>query len=131
MKKSEHGTAAVEAAFIFPLVILIVLTLAEYGHYYLTVYQYQQAVFSGARVGAISLEDKVGDARTAATDLLVEMGVNAADIPTIDVVPDKIGPIEGKTYIEVSIDTPFAPMIGYMANLLPTRIRVVASQLNY
>lgn len=131
MKKSEHGTAAVEAAFIFPLVIMIVIALAEYGHYYLTVYQYQQAVFSGARVGAISMEDKVADARTAATSLLVEMGVDAADIPTIDVVPDKDGPIEGKTYIEVSIDTPFTPIIGFMADMLPTRIRVVASQLNY
>jgi hypothetical protein len=129
MNENEHGTAAVEAAFIFPLIILIVIALAEYGHYYLSAYRYQQAVFSGARVGAIAQSDKETVAEAETVRLLGEMGITA--IPPITVESDIAGPIEGKTFIEVSIDTPFQPILSYSADLLPSRIAVKASQLNY
>lgn len=131
MTKNEQGTAAVEAAFIFPLIILLMIALAEYGHYYLTVYKYQQAVSSGARIGAIAPNDKSTAARTETERVLGEMGIAVADIPEIDVDDEIAGPIEGKTFIEVSIDTPFEPMVGYAAAVVPKRIKVVASQLNY
>lgn len=128
-QKGEHGTAAVEAAFILPLVIMIVIALAEYGHYYLSVYRYQQAVFSGARLGAIAQSDKDTVAYNETVRLLQEMGV--AVIPVITVNSEIPGPITGKTFIEVSISTPFQPIVSYAANLLPTQITVTASQLNY
>ena len=129
MKKNERGTAAVEAAFILPLVVLIVIALAEYGHYYLNVYRYQQAVFSGARVGAIASSGKETAARNETVRLLQEMGVQ--ELPDITVDSEIPGPIEGKTFTEVSIDTPFQPILTYAADLLPSRISVKASHLNY
>ena len=130
MKKDEHGTAAVEAALVLPIIILIVILLAEYGHYYLNVYRYQQAVFAGARAGALAQEDKETAALSETVQVLGDMGVTVAG-EDISVDPDKASSVSGRSYTVVSIDTPFTPMVQYAQALLPARVSVKASQLNY
>lgn len=140
MKKNERGSAAVEAAFVFPFVLLIILVIAEYGVYFLTSYRYQQAAFTGARAGAISQVNKTTVAQNAATNLLTQMGVSQENLPTItvNIIPDT--PLPGKSLIEVRLArNPYVPVTGInrlgamvgLTNIVPTSILVESSQVNY
>ena len=77
MKQSEKGSAAVEAALILPVLILIMIAIFEYGLYFLRVYIYEQAVFAGARAGAIAEEDKNTAAENEAKSVLEELGITS------------------------------------------------------
>lgn len=130
MKSSEKGSAAVEAALILPVLILIMIAIFEYGLYFLRVYIYEQAVFAGARAGAIAEIDKSTVAESEAQSVLEELGISAP-LPPITVESDLPGPVPGTTLITVSIDTAYTPVIGYSSLILPDRIYAVSSTLNY
>ena len=131
MNRSERGSAAVEAALILPVVILIMIGIFEYGVYFLRMYMYEQAVFAGARAGAIEDVNKNSVAQSEALRVLGDLGIAAADAPAIDVQSDIPGPVAGTTLIRVRIDTAYTPIIGYSSVILPARIRAVSSTLNY
>jgi uncharacterized membrane protein len=131
MKKRERGSAAVETALVLPFVVMIVIAIAEYGYYYLTAYKYQQAVFAGARAGAIAQVGKDAVARSETLRLLGAMGIKEGHAPAVAVSSGLEGPIDGKTLIEVTIDSPYTPLTGYAGLILPKRVAATASQLNY
>ncbi len=139
MKTNEQGAAAVEAAIVFPLLIMIVFGLAEYAYYYLTYDRYQQAVFAGARAGAIcTIEGSEGCpggkeevAKNTATQMLKDLGYAEVSIPSITVDPARETTVPGKTMIVVSIETPYTPIVPFMAPFIPDQMIVQSPQLNY
>lgn len=139
MKNKERGAAAVEAAIVFPLLIVMVFGLSEYAYYYLTYDRYQQAAFAGARAGSIcSIESstacpdgKEGTASDTTLNVLTSMGYNQTSTPSITVSPSEATAITGKTMIVVSVEAPYVPFATLMAPFMPASVRVRASQLNY
>jgi len=133
MNQTERGSAAVEAALVFPILIMLILGIMEYGKYFYDVYRYQQAVYSGARIGAITEDEATKDAvaEEEVKRVLVNMGIAAEKIPVILVESDIDMGVAGKTATRVSIDTLYTPIIGYASLIMPARIYVVASQMNY
>lgn len=131
MKRNEHGGAAVETALILPYIILIMIAIAEFGNYFLTSYRFQQAVFTGARSGSIAQVNKAQVARNETVRMLRGMGIQEEHIPQVDVDSTLTGPVDGKTVIRVSIDTPHEPLIGISGIILPERVTATASEVNY
>lgn len=132
MKKTERGSTAVETALVFPIVLLLTIGMMEYGKYFFDMYRYQQAVYSGARVGAMAEEEnKAETARAEAIRVLSSMGITGDAVPTINVNTGIATGVKEKTAIQVSIVKAYTPMIGFDRLIMPDSIRVYASQLNY
>jgi Flp pilus assembly protein TadG len=64
--RAEHGASAVEFAFIVPLLLVLVLGIAEFGH----AFQVQGTLSAAAREGArvMALQNDPAAARTAVRD---------------------------------------------------------------
>jgi len=64
--RDEHGASAVEFAFIVPLLLVLVLGIAEFGH----AFQVQGTLSAAAREGArvMALQNDAAAARTAVRD---------------------------------------------------------------
>jgi len=131
MNQAERGSAAVEAALVFPILMMLILGIMEYGKYFYDVYRYQQAVYAGARVGAIAVNNKDAVAEEEAKRVLAAMGISTDKMPVIVVQSDVATPVGGRTATTVTIDNAYTPIIGYDSVIMPARINVVASQLNY
>lgn len=128
---TQRGSAAVETALLLPIMILMMVAIMEFGLYFLRFYIYEQAVFSGARAGAIAESGKNEAARTETLRVLEEMGISEASVPEISIESDEPGPVAGTTLTTVRINAAYTPIIGYSSLVLPTRIRAVSSALNY
>jgi len=134
VRRGERGSAAVEAALVFPIILMLTIGLMEYGKYFYDVYRYQQAVYSGARVGAIT--EGENDAKEAAAKnevkrILTNMGMVYLE-SNVYVTFETIAGLSSKTAIKVNIIVnPYKPIIGIDRVVMPKYIDVSASELNY
>lgn len=78
--KSERGAVAVEFAILLPLLLLLVLGIAEFGRAFNAQITLTNAAREGARVMAIT--NKPADARTAAQNAAASLG----NIPASDII---------------------------------------------
>ena len=132
MKKSERGSAAVETALVFPIILMLTIGLMEYGKYFYDAFRYQQAVYSGARVGAIAEENKEAVAKEEIERLFVNMGVDASKVlPYVLVNVNVPTGVANKSAISVRILKPYNPIIGFDRIVMPANIDISASELNY
>ena len=88
-KSSRTGTTIVEAAFVLPLLLLIVLGVIEYGWLFFNVQQITNAARQGARV-AILPDVSEAQAQAVITELLQRAGLDRFS-PTVEVGPDPDG----------------------------------------
>ena len=102
--RDENGASAVEFAFIVPLLLLLVLGIAEFGH----AFQVQGTLSAAAREGArvMALQNDPGAARTAIRDASptldpgitdAQVTVTPATCPTTTTTP---------TNVRVTVDYP-------------------------
>lgn len=88
-RSSRTGTAIVEAAFVLPLLLLVVLGIIEYGWLFFNVQQVTNAARQGARV-AILPDVSEAQAEAVITELLQRAGLDRYG-PTVEVGPDPDG----------------------------------------
>ena len=104
------GTTLVEAAFVLPLLLLIMLGMIEYGWLFFNVQQITNAARQGARV-AILPDVSEAQAQAVITEILQRTGLDRYG-PTIEVGPDPEGiVVEGyptRAAIRVRITVPTA-----------------------
>ncbi|UOY03079.1 TadE/TadG family type IV pilus assembly protein [Blastococcus sp. PRF04-17] len=112
----ERGATAVEFAFIVPLLIVLVLGIAEFGH----AFQVQGTLSAAAREGvrAMALQNDQGAAIAAVQDAAssLDPAVTAAHITiTPDVCPTTGG---GTTNVRLTIDYPMPYLTGFFGSSL-------------
>jgi Flp pilus assembly protein TadG len=105
MKKrlvQERGASAVEFAFIMPMLIVLVLGIAEFGH----AFQVQGTLSAAAREGvrAMALQNDPALARTVVKNAAgtLDPGITDAQIAIAPATCPQTG--TGSTYVQVTID---------------------------
>ncbi len=128
--KEEKGSVAVEAAFVLSFIFLpILLGIIEYGNYFSTSFKVAESARIGARVGAMSSENRVLKAESKAREIL-EQYAYAKDktqiVATINDMEDGLSSIN----LNVTLDyTPIIPTLGIL--IVPNKIQREDTELNY
>jgi Flp pilus assembly protein TadG len=102
--RDEHGTSAVEFAFLVPMLLLLVLGIAEFGH----AFQVQGTLSAAAREGArvMALQNDPAAARRAVRDAAPTLDPAVADAQ-IAVTPVAC-PLTGTTTTNVRVTVDYA-----------------------
>lgn len=120
MMRGERGQAAVELALVLPVLLLVLLGIAEFGRglsAYLTV---QHAAREGARLAVTGASDSNVDARVRDAASFLEGATDPQRLAVV-VAPDPAARQAG-AQIAVNVTYQFAFLVPYIA-------RVVQSQL--
>lgn len=109
--QGRRGGAAMEFAFVLPVLLLLALPIADFTWYFLSMQHVQEAAWSGARVGARMTmeEDPAGMAVMAATDTLTASMPWAVDQASIT------ASIVDTDIVRVEVKVPFDALAGYIA----------------
>jgi Flp pilus assembly protein TadG len=106
------GTTIVEAAFVLPLLLLVVLGIIEYGWLFFNVQQITNAARQGARV-AILPDVTPAQAEAVIAEILQRAGLDRYS-PTVEVGPDPEGIVipgyPTRTAVRVRITVPTAAL---------------------
>jgi Flp pilus assembly protein TadG len=109
-RSSRMGTTIVEAAFVLPLLLLVVLGIIEYGWLFFNVQQITNAARQGARV-AILPDVTPAQAEAVIAEILQRAGLDRYS-PTVEVGPDPEGVVipgyPTRTAVRVRITVPTA-----------------------
>jgi Flp pilus assembly protein TadG len=109
--RGERGATAVEFAFIVPLLILLVLGIAEFGH----AFQVQGTLSAAAREGArvMALQNDPAAARNAVRNAATTLDPGITDAQ-ISISPASC-PVNaaGSTLVELTIDYPMPYLTGF------------------
>jgi Flp pilus assembly protein TadG len=109
--RDERGATAVEFAFIVPLLIVLVLGIAEFGH----AFQVQGTLSAAAREGVrmMALQNDPGAARAVVRDAAssldpavtdAQIAISPASCPTLN---------SGTTTVRLTIDYPMPYLTGF------------------
>ena len=112
--RNERGASAVEFAFIVPLLIVLVLGIAEFGH----AFQVQGTLSAAAREGAraMALQNDPAAARTAVRAAAASLRPAVTD-PQIAVTPTAC-PLTGgtATNVRVTVSYPMPFLTGFFGS---------------
>lgn len=125
-KKTRYrGIAAVEAAIVFPLLLLLTLGVIEYGWMFLKAEQTTNAARNGARIAIRPGENNASVA--AEIDLLMSDAGMGSSGYTITFTPANVtDPLLGET-LKVQISVPWANIALMNIPLLPGPANISAS----
>ena len=112
--RDERGASAVEFAMIVPLLVAIVVGIAEFGH----AFQVQGTLSAAAREGArvMALQNNPAAAREAVRDAATSLDPGITD-PQISINPPScpVG-VTGTTLVELTIDYPMPFLTGFFGD---------------
>ena len=119
----RRGSAAIEFAFIMPLMTVLAAAVIDFGWYMNRFYNIQQITRDSARIAATiyESEDNQGtDSVTAALDHAdaVFTGLGLSCDAGCDVDTDYVNTRRGFRYITVSVTYPHSPLTGDLLNIL-------------
>ena len=110
----ERGATAVEFAFIVPLLLMLVLGIAEFGH----AFQVQGTLSAAAREGvrAMALQNDPAAARTAVRNAAASLhpGVTDAQIAITPASCPTVG--GGSTNVRLTISYPMPYLTGFFGS---------------
>jgi Flp pilus assembly protein TadG len=111
--RNQRGASAVEFALIVPVLIVLVLGIAEFGH----AFQVQGTLSAAAREGVRAMalqndQDAAMDAVQAAASSLDPAITDAQ----IDVTPEVCPPGGGGTLVSLTIDYPMPFLTGFFGS---------------
>ena len=115
INRRYRGLAVVEAAIVFPLLLMITLGAIEYGWLFLKAHQLANAARSGARV-AVCRDSSPAEGEAVMWKLLTEDAKITPDVCTVTVVPLADGSTAMKAEVKVAsakvalINTSLLPM---------------------
>ncbi len=121
---NRRGTALVEAAIIFPILLLLTIGLIEYGWLFLKAQQITNAARSGARV-AVRAHSTTADVTQAVSDRMGNFGREETSY-TLTITPEEVFGTEPGTEITVRVQVPYANValmgINWEKLLMPDQI---------
>jgi Flp pilus assembly protein TadG len=112
--REQRGASAVEFAFIVPLLIVLVLGIAEFGR----AFQVQGTLSAAAREGvrAMALQNDPVAARNVVKDAAASLDPGLTDTQ-ITITPETCPPTGlGSTYVRVTIDYPMPFLTGFFGS---------------
>lgn len=124
-KTRYKGAATVEAAVVFPLLLVLVFGVIEYGWMFLKAHQITNAARRGCRV-AIRPSATTDDVEAVVAGLMTSAGITGETVTTIptDITLENVG--VGGT-VEVEITVPWVNMAIINFSFLPKPINLRAS----
>jgi Flp pilus assembly protein TadG len=108
-RKNRPGVIVVEAAIVFPLLLILTIGAIEYGLLFLNEQQITNAARQGARIAILNYANAEADARALIDSLLGD------DAPTVTITSTPIpGDPDGrpKVTVTVSVNTANLPVIN-------------------
>ncbi|MWV28431.1 TadE/TadG family type IV pilus assembly protein [Aurantiacibacter rhizosphaerae] len=102
MARDENGAVLIEAAFVLPIVIILLLGAVSYGMWFMAAHSLQQAANEGARavLAGIDAEDRAAIVQDVVRDGVLSAGTVEAEHVSISTTQ------EGNSYtVAVSYDT--------------------------
>jgi Flp pilus assembly protein TadG len=114
--REERGASAVEFAFIVPLLIVLVLGIAEFGH----AFQVQGTLSAAAREGvrAMALNNDPADARAVARNAAASLDPAITDAQ-ITITPASCPTTGGgDTAVRLTIDYPMPYLTGFFGSAI-------------
>jgi Flp pilus assembly protein TadG len=120
-----RGLATVEAALVFPLLILLTLGVIEYGWLFLKVQQLTNAARNGARIG-IRPDATSQDVIDVIDTLMASAGMDSSGY-TITISPSDVSAQMVGEAVNVEITVPCLNIVIIGAPLLPTPTNLQAS----
>jgi len=126
-KLRYKGTAIVEAALVFPILLLLTMGAIEYGWLFLKAQQVTNACRQGARI-AIRPDAITEDVLSSIDSLLDVSGLGTSGY-TVNITPADITLLPTGEYVEVEITVPCANVVLIDAGFLPvpTNLRAVVT----
>ncbi|RPJ23683.1 MAG: pilus assembly protein [Planctomycetaceae bacterium] len=113
-----RGTMVVEAAIIFPVLLMLTLGAIEYGWLFLHAQMVTNAARQGARIATLPYGTAEADARLTINSMLAAVHLDD-DGPTVNVTRVAIpGDPEGRMGVTVTISVPTANLLIVNAPLL-------------
>jgi len=111
--RGERGAAAVEFAFIVPLLIVLVLGIAEFGH----AFQVQGTLSAAAREGVrlMALQNDPAAARTAVRNAATSLHPGITDAEIV-ITPTTCPVNAGSTYVRLTINYPMPYLTGFFGS---------------
>jgi Flp pilus assembly protein TadG len=111
--RGERGAAAVEFALIVPLLIVLVLGIAEFGH----AFQVQGTLSAAAREGVrlMALQNDPSAARTAVRNAAPSLKPGITDAE-ITITPSTCPVNAGSTYVRLTIKYPMPYLTGFFGS---------------
>ena len=103
-KKHRRGAMAVEAALVFPLLLLLTLGAIRYGGLYLKAQQITNAARMGARI-AVLPDSSNDDVLTSISNLMIAANINPDDC-AVTITPADIYDLDVGDSITVHIEVP-------------------------
>ena len=122
-EKSRRGISAVEAALLFPLVLLFLFGAIEYGWMLLKNQEIKNASRHGARIGVREIATS-GDVTAGITQLMTDAGLDGSGY-TVTLSPADVSSMAVGSVLTVTITVPYnaieltgAPFLPLPANLI-------------
>ncbi len=118
-----HGTSAVEAAIVFPLLLVLTFGVIEYGWMFLKAHQITNAAREGSR---IAVRPNVTNAQVVAkiTNLMASAGITGYQVTTS---PIDISFVSMGEPVEVGVSVPWENVAIINMPLLPKPASIQAS----
>ncbi len=114
--RGERGASAVEFAMIVPLLIVLVLGIAEFGHAFSVQGTLSAAAREGARVMALQNDQAAARTAVRTAAATVTPGITNAQITITPAACPLIGGTGATTYVQVSISYPKPYLTGFFGS---------------
>ena len=121
--KARTGLATVEAAIVFPLLVLLTMGLIEYGWMFLKAQQTTHAARRGARV-AVRADGTNEEVQAAISSLMESAGMGSSGY-VVSITPGDVSAIPATETVTVQVSVPYTNV-----TLAGTPIVPVPSTLN-
>ena len=108
--RDEHGAGAVEFAFIVPLLLVLVLGIAEFGHAFQVQGTLSAAAREGARVMALQNDPAAAKAAVRNASPTLDPAVTNAQIEVSDVCPPTTTTTRN---VRVTVEYPMPFLTGF------------------
>ena len=124
-RKRRRGLATVEAALVFPLLLIVTFGCIEYGWIFLKSQQITNAARQGARIAA--RPDSVnGDVTSAIGTMLGAVGIGSGEY-SVDIVPTDVTTPEPGDILTVTVTVPYTNIDLTGAPFLPVPTNLSAA----
>ena len=124
-KRRYRGTAIVEAAIVFPLLLLLTMGAIEYGWLFLKAQQVTNASRQAARY-AIRPDATTDAVLTSIDNMMLVAGMEASGY-SVNLTPADITLLPTGEYVEVEITVPTASLVLIDAGFLPVPANLSAA----
>lgn len=119
-RRSEHGTAAVEFALVFPVLLLMVLGTIDFGYFFFVREIVGNAAREGARAGSVVEADAGNGAAVAAAEAAAMNYLSKGGLANQGITASVVT-VNSVESVEVSIAYPVGSITGFLGTIMPAK----------